>query len=118
MQGANSSPIEQEIDCRRVAEEKGLQVVYVYRDVEKYRVGNKLVEPSGSRSDRPALQAMLKDAARDEFDVILAWREDRLYRGLRSMLTVLETVQDYKIEILLAKENFDSKIAPVRAWAA
>jgi hypothetical protein len=30
----------------------------------------------------------------------------------------LETVQDYKIEILLAKDNFDPKIAPVRAWAA
>jgi DNA invertase Pin-like site-specific DNA recombinase len=117
-QGANSSPIEQETDCLHLAQEKGLQVVRVYRDVEKYRAGNKLVEPSGSRSDRPGLLAMLKDAAKDEFDVILAWREDRLYRGLRSMLTVLETVQDYKIEILLAKENFDSKIAPVRAWAA
>ena len=58
-------------------EEKGLQVVRVYRDVEKYRVGNKLVEPSGSRSNRPGLLAMLKDATRDEFDVILAWREDR-----------------------------------------
>jgi DNA invertase Pin-like site-specific DNA recombinase len=117
-QGTNSSPIEQETDCRRLAEEKGLQVVHVYRDVEKYRVGSKMVEPSGSRSDRPGLLAMLKDAARDEFDVILSWREDRLYRGLRSMLTVLETAQDYKIEILLAKEIFDSKIAPVRAWAA
>ncbi|MBM4427919.1 MAG: recombinase family protein [Chloroflexi bacterium] len=117
-QGEKSSPLEQEEDCRRLAQEKGLQVVRIYRDVEKYRVGNKLVEPSGSRSDRPGLLAMLKGAARDEFDVILAWREDRLYRGLRSMLMVLETVQDYKIEILLAKENFDSKIAPIRAWAA
>jgi DNA invertase Pin-like site-specific DNA recombinase len=61
---------------------------------------------------------MLRDASRDEFDVILAWREDRLYRGLRSMLTVLETIQEYNIEILLAKETFDPKIAPVRAWAA
>jgi DNA invertase Pin-like site-specific DNA recombinase len=61
---------------------------------------------------------MLKDASRDEFDIILAWREDRLYRGIRAMLTVLEIVQDHKIEILLAKENFDSKIAPIRAWAA
>lgn len=86
--------------------------------MEKYRVGNKLVEPSGSRSDRPGLLAMLKDATRDDFDVILAWREDRLYCGIRAMLTVLETVQDYQIEILLAKEKFDSKIAPVRAWAA
>ncbi len=117
-QGEKSSPLEQETDCLNLAQEKGLQVVRIYRDVEKYRAGNKLVEPSGSRSDRPGLLAMLKDAANDEFDVILAWREDRLYRGLRSMLTVLETVQDYKIDILLAKENFDSKIAPVRAWAA
>ena len=109
-QGEKSSPIEQEVDCLHLAQEKGLSVVRVYRDVEKYRVGNKLVEPSGSRSDRPALQAMLKDAAKDEFDIILAWREDRLYRGLRSMLTVLETIQDYKIEILLVKELFDSKI--------
>lgn len=117
-QGEKSSPIEQEADCRRLAQEKGLSVVRVYRDMEKYRVGNQLVEPSGSHSDRPSLLAMLKDATRDEFDVILAWREDRLYRGLRSMLTVLEIIQDYKIEILLAKETFDSKITPIRVWAA
>lgn len=66
-QGGKASPSEQEVDCQTLAREKGLQVVRVYRDVEKYRVGNKLLEPSGSRSDRPALQAMLKDAARDEF---------------------------------------------------
>lgn len=117
-QSEKSSPVEQETDCRRLAQENGLTVVQVYRDVEKYRVGSKLVEPSGSRSDRPGLLSMLKDATRDEFDVILAWREDRLYRGLRSMLTVLETVQEYKIEILLAKETFDSTIAPIQAWAA
>jgi len=73
-QGESSSPFEQEADCLHLAQEKELQVVRVYRDVEKYQVGNKLVEPSGSRSDRPGLQAMLKNAPRDEFDVILAWR--------------------------------------------
>jgi DNA invertase Pin-like site-specific DNA recombinase len=75
VQGEKSSPGEQEADCRHLAQENGLTVVRVYRDVEKYRVGNKLVEPSGSRSDRPGLLAMLKDASRDEFDVIVAWRE-------------------------------------------
>jgi hypothetical protein len=35
-QGEKSSPAEQEADCRRLAHEKGLQVVCVYRDVEKY----------------------------------------------------------------------------------
>lgn len=42
-QGEKSSPVEQEADCRRLAKEKGLDVVRVYRDVEKYRVGRKLV---------------------------------------------------------------------------
>jgi hypothetical protein len=41
-QGENSSPIEQEADCLHLAKEKGLSVVCVYRDVEKYRVGNSL----------------------------------------------------------------------------
>jgi site-specific DNA recombinase len=117
-QGEKSSPLEQEADCLHLAKDKQLHVVRVYRDVEKYRVGSQLVEPSGSRSDRPCLLAMLKDATRDEFDVIIAWREDRLYRGLRAMLTVLETIQVYQIEILLAKENSDSTIAHVRAWVA
>lgn len=45
-QGEKSSPIEQEADCWCLAKEKGLQVVRVYWDVEKYRVGSKLVEPS------------------------------------------------------------------------
>jgi DNA invertase Pin-like site-specific DNA recombinase len=34
------------------------------------------------------------------------------------MLAVLETVQNYKIDILFAKETFDPTIAPIRAWVA
>lgn len=117
-QGEKSSPSEQEADCRRLAEEKGLTVVRVYRDIEKYRVKNKLVEPSGTRYDRPGLNSMLKDAARGEFGVILAWREDRLYRGMRAMLMVLEAIQDNRINVMLARETFDPKIAPLRAWVA
>jgi len=101
-----------------LASRKRIAGVCVYRDIEKYRAKNKLVEPSGSRSDRPGLLNMLKDASSGEFDVILAWREDRLYRGLRPMLMVLDAVQKYELNILLAKENFDHQIAPLRAWIA
>lgn len=117
-QGAKASPDEQESDCRKLAEEQGLEIVKVYRDTERYRVKNKLVDPSGTRSDRPGLVAMLEDAASGGFDVILAWREDRLYRGLRAMLFVLDIIQEHKIPIMLAKENFDAKIAPLKAWVA
>jgi DNA invertase Pin-like site-specific DNA recombinase len=118
VQGEKASHAEQEADCRSLAQEKELTVIRIYRDVEKYRVKKILVEPSGSRPDRPGLLAMLQDASRSEFDVILAWREDRLYRGLRSMLLVLEAVELYKITILLVRETFHPDIAPIRAWAA
>jgi len=117
-QAEKCSPVEQETDCRRFAEQQGLVVVNVYRDIERYRVKNKWVEPSGTRYDRPALLAMLRDAGDDQFDVILAWREDRLYRGMRSMLLVLEAIQQNNITIMLALETFDAATAPLKAWLA
>jgi DNA invertase Pin-like site-specific DNA recombinase len=117
-QGEKSSPSEQEGDCRQFAEEHDLTIVNVYRDIERYRVKNKIIDPSGTRYDRPGLLAMLRDAAQGGFDVILAWREDRLYRGMRAMLLVLETIQEYKLTVMLARETFDPKIAPLKAWVA
>jgi DNA invertase Pin-like site-specific DNA recombinase len=117
-QGEKASPGEQEADCRKLAAEQGLTVVHVYRDIERYRIKNKWIEPSGTRHDRPGLLAMLNDAAQNNFDIILAWREDRLYRGMRAMLMVIETIQEHKITIMLARETFDSKMAPVKAWVA
>lgn len=101
-QAEKCSPVEQEADCRLFAERQGLIVVNVYRDIERYRVKNKWVEPSGTRYDRPAMLAMLRDAADDQFDVIIAWREDRLYRGMRAMLLILETIQQYNLTIMHA----------------
>ena len=117
-QGEKNSPVEQEADCRAFAEKQGLVVVNVYRDIERYRVKNKWVEPSGTRYDRPGLLAMLRDAADDQFDIILAWREDRLYRGMRSMLLVLETIQQHHLTIMLSQETFDPATAPLKAWLA
>ena len=48
-QGEKSSPVEQEADCRLFAEGQNLIVVNVYRDIERYRVKKKWVEPSGVR---------------------------------------------------------------------
>lgn len=117
-QGEKCSPVEQEADCRLYAEKQGLIVVNVYRDIERYRVKKKWVEPSGVRYDRPGLLAMLRDASDDQFDVILAWREDRLYRGMRAMLLVLETIQQNNLTIMLAQETFDPATAPLKAWLA
>jgi len=43
-QGKKSSPLKQETVCQRLAQENGLTVIRLYRNSEKYEVGNKLVE--------------------------------------------------------------------------
>ncbi len=86
------SPETQEADCRAHCEAQGYQVFNIYRDIEKYRLGGRMVEPSGTRSDRPQLKQMLSDADAGMFDVLVAWREDRLYRGInRAMLCNIRT---------------------------
>lgn len=117
-QGEKASPDEQEADCRTLAEQNGLIVFKVYRDTEKYRVKGRLVEPSGTRADRPQLQELFKDAAAGQFGYVVAWREDRLYRGMRAMLEVLDIIQENQIQVLLARESFDPKMAPIKAWLA
>jgi hypothetical protein len=34
------------------------------------------------------------------------------------MLLVLETIQEHNLQILLARETFDRKLAPLKAWVA
>src|SRR5574339_295724 len=48
---------------------------------------------SGSKDKRPALDALLKDAKRRRFDVLVCWRLDRLGRNLRHLVTLLEDLQ-------------------------
>ena len=117
-QAERCSPEEQERDCRELAEQHGLTVVAVYQDTERYRAKKRLVDPSGTRTDRPRLNRMLNDAIAGKFNVILAWREDRLYRGLRAMMFVLDIVQEHSLEVILVKDTFDPKMAPIKAWVA
>ncbi|HOM68075.1 MAG TPA: recombinase family protein [Brevefilum fermentans] len=115
-QAEKVSPEEQEIECRKLAEEMGLSIINVYRDTQKFRVGTRLFEPSGTRTDRPGFLQMLHDATDGKFDTLIAWREDRFYRGLKAMILFLEVIQESRINVFLARENFDQKMAPVKAW--
>jgi site-specific DNA recombinase len=117
-QGEKASPDEQESECRALAQQNNLTVTKVYRDTEKYRVKGRLVDPSGTRVDRPQLLEMQNDATAGHFGYIIAWREDRLYRSMRAMLAVLDTIQDNHIQVLLARETFDPMMAPLKAWVA
>ncbi len=44
---------------------------------------------SGAKDRRPALDALVQDAKRRRFDVLVCWRLDRLGRNLRHLVTLL-----------------------------
>ena len=113
------SPDTQLSDCKKLCKAEGYSVVSIYEETKRYRSGGKLVEPSATRNDRPEFKKMLKDADDGKFDVLIAWREDRLYRGVnRSMLEISERVTKNILDVKLVKEHYDASTAPVKAWAA
>jgi len=62
---------------------------------------------SGSKDKRPALDALLKDAKRRRFDVLVCWRLDRLGRNLRHLVTMLEELQQLGIAFVSLGEGID-----------
>jgi DNA invertase Pin-like site-specific DNA recombinase len=62
---------------------------------------------SGAKDKRPALDALLKDAKRRRFDVLVCWRLDRLGRNLRHLVTLLEDLQTVGVAFVSLGEGID-----------
>jgi hypothetical protein len=71
----------QERELRAVAERAGWEVVHVYKDHG--------ISGAKGRDKRPQYNAMLRDAFRRQFDVVMAWSVDRLGRSLQELVTFL-----------------------------
>ena len=62
---------------------------------------------SGSKENRPALDALLRDAKQRKFDVLVCWRLDRLGRNLRHLVTMLEELTGVGIAFVSLGEGID-----------
>ncbi|MFZ1756359.1 MAG: recombinase family protein, partial [Caldilineaceae bacterium] len=116
--GEDRVSVESQIkECTDYCLERDYQIVGQYIDREKYRVKGKLVQPSGQRKDRPAYQAMLKGARNDEFSIIVAWKEDRLYRGMYAAMPLSELLDEKgnRLAVELVRETFDQKMLGIKA---
>jgi DNA invertase Pin-like site-specific DNA recombinase len=69
---------------------------------------------SGTKDRRPALDALMKDAKRRRFDVLVVWRLDRLGRNLKHLVTLLEDVQAVGIAFVSLGEGIDCTTAAGR----
>jgi DNA invertase Pin-like site-specific DNA recombinase len=93
----DQNPETQALDLRRLAEQRGFEIVHEYTD----RI-------SGAKAKRPALDQMMAAAHRREFETVLVWAADRLARSVRHFLEVLDTLNHLGIEFVSFRENLDT----------
>jgi len=63
---------------------------------------------SGSKAKRPGLDALMADARRHRFDVVLVAACDRVARSVRHFLEVLDELNHLGIEFVSFRENIDT----------
>ena len=97
MSTADQHPETQLYDLREMAKERGFEVVHEYSDVI-----------SGAKSKRPGLDALMADARRHKFDLVMAAAFDRIARSTRHFLEVLDELNHLGIEFVSFRENIDT----------
>ena len=90
-------PETQLYDLRQMAQQRGYQIVEEYTDTI-----------SGARARRPGLDALMRDARRNRFDVVLVWASDRIARSVRHFLDVLDELNRLNIEFISFREQIDT----------
>jgi DNA invertase Pin-like site-specific DNA recombinase len=94
---ADQHPETQALDLREMAKQRGYEIVHEYSDVI-----------SGAKSKRPGLNALMADARRGKFDVVLVAAFDRVARSVRHFLEVLDELNHLSIEFVSFRENIDT----------
>jgi len=85
-------------ELRRLAEQRGWRLVQEYVD---HGV-------SGSKDQRPQLDALMADARGGKLDVIAVWRFDRFARSTRHLVTALEEFRALNVDFVSAREAIDT----------
>jgi DNA invertase Pin-like site-specific DNA recombinase len=90
----------QERELHAVAAKAGWNVVHVYRDAG--------ISGAKGREERPAFDALCKDAARRKFDMVAAWSVDRLSRSLHDLTGFLKDLHALNVDLYLHQQGLDT----------
>jgi DNA invertase Pin-like site-specific DNA recombinase len=90
----------QERELREIAARMGCEVVKIYKDHG--------VSGAKGRNGRPAFDALCRDAARRQFDVVMAWSVDRLGRSLQDLVAFLSEIHALRIDLYLHQQGLDT----------
>ena len=85
-------------DLRKLAAQRGFEIVREYCDRGI----------SGSKTKRPGLEALMNDARRGEFSILLTAAFDRVARSTRDFLQIVDELNNLGIEFISAREAIDT----------
>ena len=94
-------------ELKAVAQRSGWQIVQIQQDEG--------ISGAKGRAQRPALDALLKCAARREFDMVAAWSVDRLGRSLQDLIGTLAELQALGVDLYLHQQAVDTTTPAGRA---
>ena len=84
----------------QIAEQRGWKIFATYKDAG--------VSGAKGRDQRPGLDAMLKDASKRRFDVVMAWSIDRLGRSLIDLLATVQHLEACGVDLFLDQQSLDT----------
>src|SRR3979490_1654566 len=90
----------QERELREIAGRMGCDIVHVYKD--------RGISGAKSRDQRPAFDALCRDATKRPFDVVMAWSVDRLGRSLQDLVGFLSEPHARGIDLFLHQRGLDT----------
>src|SRR5437899_6815206 len=82
-------------DLRELAAQRGFEVVHEYEDRGV----------CGQKARRPGLDALLADARRKKFSVVLVSAFDRIARSTKNFLQIIDELDSLGIEFISRREN-------------
>jgi len=94
-------------ELEAAAEARGWTVSAVYSDEG--------VSGAKGRDQRPQLDAMLKDAVRRRFDVVMVWAVDRLGRSLPDLVGTMQELHGAKVDLFVQQQALDTTTPAGRA---
>jgi DNA invertase Pin-like site-specific DNA recombinase len=93
----DQDPAVQERPLLELIEQRGWRLHRIYQD-----------RASGAKERRPGLDALMTDARRGAFDVVVVWRFDRFARSVKQLVLALEEFRSLRIDFISHQEALDT----------
>ena len=98
----NDASIEQQIEvCKEYAANKGIKIASVYADRAV----------SGRSDRRPEFQKMMRHAEKGEFQIVIAYKSNRIARNMLHALAYEEKLSRSGVSVVYVKEEFGDNAA-------